>query len=71
LSNPIYENLYLSEDATFTTIIITTQTYTSIGVTTESESDMLESGFDDDADYDKSDFSDDGGFSEEGFEEGV
>jgi len=47
LSNPIYENLYLSEDATFTTIIITTQTYTSIGVTTESESDMLESGFDD------------------------
>ena len=46
LSNPIYENLYLSEDATFTTIIITTQTYTSIGVTTDSESDMLESGFD-------------------------
>jgi predicted RND superfamily exporter protein len=48
LSNPIYENLYISEDATFTTIIISTQTYTSIGVTTESESDMLESGFDDD-----------------------
>ena len=47
LSNPIYENLYLSEDATFTTIIITTQTYTSIGVIAESESDMLESGFDD------------------------
>jgi predicted RND superfamily exporter protein len=46
LSNPIYENLYLSEDATFTTIIITTQTYTSIGVTIDSESDMLESGFD-------------------------
>jgi predicted RND superfamily exporter protein len=60
LSNPIYENLYLSEDATFTTLIITTQTYTSIGVTTESESDMLESGFDDDV-----------GFSEEGFEETV
>jgi len=58
LSNPIYENLYLSEDATFTTLIITTQTYTSIGVTTESESDMLESGFDDDI-----------GFSEEGFDE--
>lgn len=45
LSNPIYENLYLSEDATFTTIMITTQTYTSIGVAAESESDMLESGF--------------------------
>jgi predicted RND superfamily exporter protein len=53
LSNPIYENLYLSEDATFTTIIISTQTYTSIGVTAESESDMLESGFDDgDSDVD-------------------
>ena len=50
LSNPIYENLYLSEDATFTTLIITTQTYTSIGVTVESESDILESGFDDDID---------------------
>ena len=48
LSNPIYEDLYVSEDATFTTIIITTQTYTSIGVKAESESDMLESGFDDD-----------------------
>ncbi|MEA1890010.1 MAG: MMPL family transporter [Pseudomonadota bacterium] len=60
ISNPIYENLYLSEDATFTTIIITTQTYTSIGVTTESESDMLESGFDDDA-----------GFSEKSTKESV
>lgn len=48
LANPIYENLYLNEDATFTTIIITTQTYSSIGVPTESESDLLESGFDDD-----------------------
>ena len=57
LSNPIYENLYLSEDATFTTLIITTQTYTSIGVTSESESELLESGFDDDS-----------GFSEEGLE---
>jgi len=47
LSNPIYENLYLSEDASFTTIMITTQTYTSIGVVAESESEMLESGFDD------------------------
>ena len=51
LSNPIYENLYLSEDASFTTIMITTQTYTSIGVVAESESEMLESGFDD-ADFD-------------------
>ena len=32
LSNPIYENLYLSEDATLTTIMITTKTYTYIGV---------------------------------------
>jgi predicted RND superfamily exporter protein len=64
LSNPIYENLYLSEDATFTTIMITTQTYTSIGVAAESESDMLESGFDDYA-YDDVD---DIGLSEDGFE---
>lgn len=48
LSNPIYENLYLSEDATFTTIIITTQTYSSIGVPTVSENELLEGGFDDD-----------------------
>ncbi len=47
LSNPVYENLYLSEDASFTTIMITTQTYSSIGVVVESESEMLESGFDD------------------------
>ncbi len=47
LSNPVYENLYLSEDASFTTIMITTQTYTSIGVVAETESEMLESGFDD------------------------
>ncbi len=62
LSNPIYENLYLSEDATFTTIMITTQTYTSIGVVVESESDMLESGFDDYA-------NDETDLSEDGFEE--
>jgi hypothetical protein len=47
LMNPVYENLYLSEDASFTTIMITTQTYTSIGVVAETESEMLESGFDD------------------------
>ncbi len=68
LANPIYENLYLSEDATFTTIMITTQTYTSIGVTAESESDMLESGFDD---YVDDELSDDISFSEQGFEESV
>lgn len=53
LSNVLYENLFLSEDATFTTIMITTQTYTSIGVVAENESEMLESGFDNEfADYD-------------------
>jgi predicted RND superfamily exporter protein len=61
LSNPIYENLYLSEDATFTTIIINTQTYSSIGVIAESESDMLESGFDDD----DGGFDDDSGYDAE------
>ncbi len=50
LANPIYENLYLSEDATFTTIMITTQTYTSIGVEAQTESEMLDSGFDDEMD---------------------
>ena len=58
LGNPIYENLYLSEDATFTTIMITTQTYTSIGVKAETESEMLESGFDNTVD----DAFDDAGF---------
>jgi len=47
LANPIYENLYLSEDGTFTTLVITTRTYTSIGVAQQSESEMLVSGFDD------------------------
>jgi len=65
LSNPIYENLYLSEDASFTTIMITTQTYTSIGVVAESEHDMLESGFDD--------YANDGveniGLNEDGFDD--
>lgn len=51
LSNPIYENLYISEDGTFTTLIITTQTYTSIGIETQSVSELLESGFDDDAGF--------------------
>ena len=51
LSNSIYRNLYLNEAATFTTIIITTQTYTSLGVQNETESELLESGFDDDIDF--------------------
>ncbi len=46
-SNAIYKNIYLSEDATFTTLVITTQTYTSIGVVTETEDELLDSGFDD------------------------
>ena len=53
LSNPIYQNLYLNEDATFTTLVITTQTYSSLNTNDENENDMLESGFDD------ADFSDD------------
>ncbi|MBL4608223.1 MAG: MMPL family transporter [Pseudomonadales bacterium] len=62
LSNPIYKNLYLNEDATFTTIIITTQTYTSIGENPESESDLLEDGFDRDLSFG------DTGFDESGFD---
>lgn len=45
LENPLYENLLISEDATFTTIIIQTQTYTSQG----QEIDVL-AGFGDDPD---------------------
>jgi len=56
LSNSIYRNLYLNEDATFTTIIITTQTYTSMGVRNETESELLESGFDDDIDINDFEF---------------
>ncbi|MEN8147724.1 MAG: MMPL family transporter [Campylobacterota bacterium] len=43
--NNIYENLYLSEDGSFTTIMITTNTYTSIGNEEEAEDDFSE-GFD-------------------------
>ena len=42
--NSIYENLYLSEDGTFTTIMITTNTYTSAGE--KSSEDELSDGFD-------------------------
>ena len=41
--NSIYENLYLNADSTFTTIMITTDTYTSVGV---EEFDALSDGFD-------------------------
>ncbi len=42
-SNKIYKDLYLNTDATFTTIMITTNTYTSIGV---DDFDPLADGFD-------------------------
>lgn len=48
MTNAIYENIYLSEDATFTTLVITTKTYTSIGIKEETEDELLDSGFDDD-----------------------
>ncbi len=35
MGNNIYENLYLSEDGSFTTIMITTNTYTSVGNETD------------------------------------
>ena len=46
LSNPTYLDLYLNKSATFTTLVITTQTYSSIHAEIEIESDLLESGFD-------------------------
>jgi len=44
-SNNIYKDLYLNTDSTFTTIMITTNTYTSIGV---NDFDPLTDGFDED-----------------------
>jgi hydrophobe/amphiphile efflux-3 (HAE3) family protein len=44
LTNPLYKNLLISEDATFTTIIIKTHSYSSLG----QDVDVLE-GFEDDA----------------------
>jgi len=43
LANPMYKNVLISEDGTITTIIIKTQTYSSIG----NEMDLME-GFEDD-----------------------
>ena len=45
--NSIYKDLYLNADSTFTTIMITTNTYTSAGV---DEFDALADGFDDETD---------------------
>ena len=42
-NNSIYKDLYLNADSTFTTIMITTNTYTSVGV---DEFDALADGFD-------------------------
>ena len=44
-ANSIYKDLYLNADATFTTIMITTNTYTSIGI---DDFDPLAEGFEDD-----------------------
>ncbi len=46
MGNNIYENLYLSEDGSFTTIMITTNTYTSKGEEGTAE-DSFSEGFDD------------------------
>jgi len=43
-TNSIYRDLYLNMDSTFTTIMITTNTYTSVGV---DDFDALAEGFDD------------------------
>ena len=45
-NNSIYKDLYLNADASFTTIMITTNTYSSLG---GDEFDALESGFEDDS----------------------
>ena len=45
-TNSIYKDLYLNADSTFTTIMITTNTYTSVGV---DDFDALADGFEDDS----------------------
>jgi len=49
-NNTIYKDLYLNADSTFTTIMITTNTYTSLGV---DEFDALNDGFEDDSHSDE------------------
>lgn len=51
--NSIYENLYLSEDGTFTTIMITTNTYTSLGRETAAD-DAFSEGFEEESGKDGS-----------------
>ncbi len=46
-ANPIYKDLYINSDATFTTIMITTNTYTSINES-QSSVDNFSEGFEDD-----------------------
>ena len=50
-NNSIYKDLYLNADSTFTTIMITTNTYTSVGI---DEFDALADGFDDEDTIDSS-----------------
>ena len=49
-SNSIYKDLYLNTDSTFTTIMITTNTYTSVGV---DDFDALVDGFNNDTQSDE------------------
>ena len=48
LTNPLYKNLLISEDATFTTIIIKTHSHSSLG----DDGDVLE-GFEEDTAEDR------------------
>ena len=49
-NSPVYKDLYINKDATFTTIMITTNTYTASDI---DELDALENGFDDSLNSDK------------------
>lgn len=62
LSNPLYRNLLISEDAKFTTVVVKSNTYSSIG---QKDNDLLE-GFEDSATQEEDPLSSDAleGFSE-------
>jgi predicted RND superfamily exporter protein len=47
MSNPIYKNLYLSDDGTFTTIVITTNTYTSLNNKSDDSEKIADDEFSD------------------------
>jgi len=47
MSNPIYKNLYLSDDGTFTTIVITTNTYTSLNNKSDDSEKIVDDEFSD------------------------